>query len=195
MQEYKYTRMNDNQKKMLLKVAKETVAAAVSGKPVHEPVTDDPELLVEQGCFVTLKNGDKLRGCIGQFTADKPLIEMISQMAVSSCLHDPRFGGDRITPRELPELDVEISVLSPMVKTDDPLSLRLGVDGIYITDGRSSGCFLPQVATETGWTAEEFLSYCCGHKAGLAADAWSDPEVEVYLFTADVFGAKWDEIE
>lgn len=179
---------------MLLKVAKETIATAVVGRPVYEPSTDDPELQVEQGCFVTLKNNEQLRGCIGQFIADKPLIEMVSQMAVSSCMHDPRFGGDRITASELSKLDIEISVLSPMVKTDDPLSLRLGVDGIYITDGIRSGCFLPQVATETGWSVEEFLSYCCGHKAGLDVDAWNEPGVDVFLFTADVFGAKWEEI-
>jgi AMMECR1 domain-containing protein len=69
------------------------------------------------------------------------------------------------------------------------LSLRLGVDGVYIKRGRASGCFLPQVATETGWSKEDFLSYCCAHKAGLAADAWNDPETEVNLFTAEVFGA------
>jgi len=186
--------MNDVRKKTLLKIAKETVKAAVSGKPAYEPKTDDAELLAEQGCFVTLKSGEQLRGCIGQFTADRPLIEMVSQMAVSSCLHDPRFGRNRIRPAELTELDIEISVLSPMVKTDDPLSLRLGVDGIYITDGVRSGCFLPQVATETGWSAEEFLSYCCAHKAGLRADAWKDPDVDVYLFTADVFGSHWNDI-
>lgn len=187
--------MNESQKKILLKVAKETVAAAVSGKPVYEPTTDDPELLAEVGCFVTLKNHDQLRGCIGQFTADRPLIELVARMAVSSCLHDPRFGGDRITPAELDQVDIEISVLSPMVLTDDPLSLRLGVDGIYITDGFRSGCFLPQVATETGWDAEDFLSYCCAHKAGLTADAWkTDSDVEVYLFTAEVFGADWNDI-
>ncbi|OQY07947.1 MAG: hypothetical protein B6I25_00245 [Planctomycetales bacterium 4572_13] len=187
--------MNAEQKNVLLKVAKDTVTAAVGGKPVCESTTDDPVLLAEVGCFVTLKNGEQLRGCIGQFTADKPLIEMVCQMAVSSCMHDPRFGGDRITVAELPDLDVEISVLSPMVKADDPLSLRLGVDGIYITDGRTSGCFLPQVATETGWDEEDFLSFCCAHKAGLAPDAWkTDPCVEVYLFTADVFGADWDDI-
>lgn len=186
--------MNEAQKRTLLKIAKEMVEAAVRGKPIQKPQTDDAELLGEQGCFVTLKNGEQLRGCIGQFEADKPLIEMVSQMAVSSCLYDSRFSGNPITTGELGELDIEISVLSPMVKTDEPENLRLGVDGIYITDGRRSGCFLPQVATETGWTAEEFLSYCCGHKAGLAADAWSDPDVEVYLFTADVFGAKWSGI-
>ena len=187
--------MNAEQKQTLLKVAKDTVSAAVGCKSVYEPTTDDPSLLVEVGCFVTLKNGEQLRGCIGQFTADEPLIEGVCQMAVSSCMHDPRFGGDRITADELPDLDIEISVLSPMQKTDDPLGLRLGVDGIYITDGRTSGCFLPQVATETGWNEEDFLSFCCAHKAGLAPDAWKiDPDVEVYLFTADVFGAPWDEI-
>ena len=188
--------MTDLQKKILLKVARDTVAAAVSGKPVYEPESDEPELLAEVGCFVTLKNGEELRGCIGQFESDKPLIEMVAQMAVSSSMHDPRFGGNRITAEELPHLDIEISVLSPMVKTDDPLSLRLGIDGIYITDGRVSGCFLPQVATETGWNEEDFLSFCCAHKAGLAPDAWkTDPGVEVYLFTADVFGSQWKQIQ
>jgi uncharacterized protein (TIGR00296 family) len=75
------------------------------------------------------------------------------------------------------------------------LSLRLGVDGIYIKSGSLSGCFLPQVATETGWNKEEFLSYCCSHKAGLPADAWKQPDTEVYLFTAEVFGAQYKEIE
>ena len=187
--------MDEKQKNILLTVARDTVAAAVCGKPVHVPKSDDPALLAEQGCFVTLKNHGRLRGCIGQFIADRPLIEMVCQMAVSSSLHDPRFGWDRIGPKELDQLDIEISVLSPMVKTDDPLSLRLGIDGIYITDGRASGCFLPQVATETGWNAEEFLSFCCGEKAGLAPDAWKKKNVEVYLFTADVFGAAWVDIE
>jgi len=79
-------------------------------------------------------------------------------------------------------------------KTDDPLSLRLGVDGIFIRDSFGSGCFLPQVATEAGWTKEEFLSYCCSHKAGLDSDAWKKEDTEVYLFTAEVFGADFGEI-
>jgi AmmeMemoRadiSam system protein A len=188
--------MTEQQKNILLKVAKDTVTAAVTGKPVDEPTADDPQLLAEVGCFVTLKSGQQLRGCIGHFTADKPLIEMVAQMAVSSSLHDPRFDSNRITSDELSGLDIEISVLSPMVKTDDPLSLRLGIDGIYITDGKRSGCFLPQVATETGWDEGDFLSFCCAHKAGFAPDAWKrDPDVEVYLFTAEVFGAAWDEIQ
>ncbi|MEA3224509.1 MAG: AmmeMemoRadiSam system protein A [Planctomycetota bacterium] len=181
--------MNDQQKQTLLKVARDTVEAVIARKPIPRLESDDPELIALCGCFVTLKNRGRLRGCIGQFTSDEPLIELIAEMAKASATDDPRFLGDPITCHELKHLDVEISVLSPLKRTDDPLSLRLGVDGIYIKKGRASGCFLPQVATETGWTKEEFLSNCCAHKAGLAADAWRDPETEVYLFTAEVFGA------
>jgi uncharacterized protein (TIGR00296 family) len=115
-------------------------------------------------------------------------------MAKASATSDPRFFADRISAAELDQLDIEISVLSPLQKTSEPLNLQLGIDGIYIKKGRASGCFLPQVATETGWSKEEFLSYCCSHKAGLASDAWKDPETEVYLFTADVFGADFKDI-
>lgn len=188
------TIMDDSQKRTLLTVARDTVKAVVTGGPMPEPESDDPELTAHCGSFVTLKNKDRLRGCIGQFTADKPLIELVAEMAKASATSDPRFFANPITPRELKELDIEISVLSPLQRTDDPLSLRLGADGIYIRRGCASGCFLPQVATETGWSKEEFLSYCCAHKAGLDADAWKDPETEVYLFTAEVFGADFKDI-
>jgi len=186
--------MNETQKQVLLKIAKGTVEAVVSGKPLPKPKSDDPALNVQSGCFVTLKNGEQLRGCIGQFISEEPLIELIVEMARASAAGDPRFLDDPITPDELSELDVEISVLSPLQRTKKPLDLRLGVDGIYIRKGYASGCFLPQVATETGWSKEEFLSYCCSHKAGLPPDEWKDPRTEVYLFTAEVFGAPFKEI-
>ena len=186
--------MNDAQKQTLLKVARDTVEAVIKGEPTEAPQSDDPELNAPCGCFVTLKNQGRLRGCIGNFTSEGPLIELVVQMAKASATSDPRFFADPITAGELGQLDVEISVLSPLQRTDEPLSLRLGVDGIYIKKGRASGCFLPQVATETGWSKEEFLSYCCAHKAGFAADAWREPETEVYLFTADVFGAEFKDI-
>ena len=181
--------MNDQQKQTLLKVARDTVEAVVRRQPGPKPQSDDPELNALCGCFVTLKNRGRLRGCIGQFIADGPLVELIAEMAKASATGDPRFLADPITSGELKHLDVEISVLSPLKRTDDPLSLRLGVDGIYIKKGRTSGCFLPQVAPDTGWTKEEFLSNCCAHKAGMAPDAWQDPDTQVYLFTAEVFGA------
>ena len=186
--------MNAQQKQTLLKVARDTVEAVIRKTDISKPESDDPELNAPCGCFVTLKNHGRLRGCIGQFTSDSPLIELVAEMAKASATGDPRFFADPITAGELEKLDVEISVLSPLKKTDDPLSLKLGVDGIYIKKGRASGCFLPQVATETGWSKEEFLSYCCAHKAGLAPDAWKDPETNVYLFTAVVFGADFKNI-
>jgi AmmeMemoRadiSam system protein A len=186
--------MNDTQKRTLLKIARDTVGAVITNGAVPKPESDDPELSAHCGCFVTLKNQDLLRGCIGQFTSDKPLVELVVEMAKASATSDPRFFADPVTADELQQLDVEISVLSPLERTDEPLSLRLGVDGIYIKKGCASGCFLPQVATETGWSKEEFLSYCCAHKAGLAADAWKDPTTEVYLFTAEVFGSPLKEI-
>jgi AmmeMemoRadiSam system protein A len=187
--------MNDAQKQTLLRTARDTVETVITGRAVARPETDDPELNSHCGCFVTLKNAGRLRGCIGQFTSDKPLVELVVEMAVSSATRDPRFLGDPITADELQQLDIEISVLSPLRKTDDPLSLRLGTDGIYVKGKGASGCFLPQVATEAGWSKEEFLSYCCAHKAGLPADAWKDPATEVYLFTAEVFGSPFKDIE
>ncbi len=182
--------MNDAQKHTLLKLSWETVTALVTGGPIPESDSDDAELNSHCGCFVTIKNKGRLRGCIGQFVSDRPLIELVGEMAKSSTTGDPRFYNDMITASELDDLNIEISVLSPLCHTDNPLSLRLGVDGIYIKKGGASGCFLPQVATETGWSKEEFLSYCCEHKAGLAPDAWRDKKTEVYLFTAEVFGAE-----
>ena len=186
--------MNDAQKQTLLKAARDTVKAVITGGPVQKPESDDPELNAHCGCFVTLKNQGQLRGCIGQFTSESPLIELVVDMAKASATGDPRFVADPITEAELDQLDVEISVLSPLERTNEPLSLRLGVDGIYIKRGCASGCFLPQVATETSWSKEEFLSYCCAHKAGLPPDAWEEPETEVYLFTADVFGSPFKDI-
>jgi AmmeMemoRadiSam system protein A len=182
--------MNKEQQRALLKIASDTVRAVIGKKPLPKFEADAPELNAQCGCFVTLKNGERLRGCIGQFVSDRPLVELVAEMAQASATGDPRFFDDRITADELDELDVEISVLSPLKRTKDPLSLRLGVDGIYIKSGWAAGCFLPQVATETGWSKEEFLSYCCSHKAGLSADAWKNPKTEVYLFTAEVFGGR-----
>jgi len=186
--------LEENQKQLLLKVARDTVEAVITGREVPAAESDDPKLNENCGCFVTIKNGGQLRGCIGQFTSEMPLIELVSHMARASATGDVRFFGNPITPDELQELDIEISVLSPLKKTNDPLGLRLGADGIYIKRGCASGCFLPQVATETGWSKEEFLSYCCSHKAGLPPDAWKDPGTDVFLFTAEVFGEPFVDI-
>jgi len=179
--------MTEKQKKSLLQVARKVIEAAVRRKTISVFESEDPLFNEKRGCFVTIHNHGQLRGCIGQFQPDQPLLKTIKDMAVAAT-RDSRFVANPVTQAELGEIDIEISVLSPLEPTDDPLSLELGKHGIYIKRGFAGGCFLPQVATETGWTKEEFLSNCCGHKAGLPPDAWKKSDTQVLLFTADVFG-------
>lgn len=181
--------MNDAQRKQLLEIARDTIRAVLMRRPFSTPRSEDPVLTAPCGCFVTLKNRGRLRGCIGQFVSERPLVELVAEMAKASATGDPRFLTNPITFSEVHKLEIEISVLSPLQRTDNPLNLELGTHGIYIKRGYACGCFLPQVADETGWSKEEFLSQCCSHKAGLAPDAWKDPKTEVYLFTAEVFGS------
>ena len=175
-----------DQQRWLLDLARDSVAAAVSGRSPGKVSCAEAALNEKCGAFVTLKTHGDLRGCIGQFVADGPLWRTVQQMARAAAVEDPRFYDRRLRSEELPTLEIEISVLSPLVRTADPLSLELGRHGIYITRGGRSGCFLPQVATETGWTKEEFLSHCAAGKAGLNPDAWRDGRTEVYLFTAEI---------
>jgi AmmeMemoRadiSam system protein A len=179
--------MDDTQRQTLLTFARETIRAQLNG----EPLPPLPELDTDEtgfgGAFVTLKNAGRLRGCIGRFNPDADLTETIQKMALAA-LTDPRFRSLPVTTDELGQITIEISVLSPMQRTNDPLSLELGVHGILIRRGFASGCFLPQVATEQRWTKEQFLSRCCAGKAGLAPDAWQEPDTEVHLFSAEVFG-------
>ncbi len=179
--------LSDKQKKVLLGIARKVITAAVSGKPISEFESEDPLFNEKRGCFVTIHNHGQLRGCIGQFQPAKTLIKTIRDMALAAT-RDGRFTTNPVTQPELSQIDVEISVLSPLTPTDDPLSLELGKHGIYIKRGYSAGCFLPQVATETGWSKEEFLSQCCAGKAGMKPNAWQDPDTEVFFFTAEVFG-------
>jgi len=182
--------MKEATKKRLLQIARACVEAAVKRIPIPDFRETDPELVAPRGAFVSLHNHGRLRGCIGHFEADRPLYQTVAEMAVAAAVEDYRFAADPITPEELPDLDIEISVLSPLERIRNPLDIELGKHGIYIRRGGRAGCFLPQVATETGWTKEEFLSHCCAGKAGLPADAWKDPRTEVFVFTAEVFGEK-----
>jgi uncharacterized protein len=179
--------MDAVQRQKLLKLARETIQARLAGQALPPVPQVDIDAHEFGGAFVTLHKAGRLRGCIGRFSPASGLAETVQQMA-SAAMEDPRFRDIPITSHDLPELDIEISVLSPMERTEDPLALELGTHGIYIRNGMHGGCFLPQVATEQGWDKEQFLSRCCLGKAGLAPDAWKDPRTEVYLFSAEVFG-------
>lgn len=139
------------------------------------------------GCFVTLKVDGALRGCLGCFVSRDPLYRTAAEYAAFSALEDPRFAGRRIGVAELDRAGIEVSVLSLLEACPEPGKIRLGVHGIYVSGHGRSGCFLPQVATETGWSVEEFWGHCCRDKAGLAWDAWREPGVEVKTFTAEAF--------
>ena len=170
----------------LISLARGAVVREVSNQPSPKVETLTGIMSEMRGCFVTLTNSGMLRGCIGTFSPSLPLGKMIVEMGRSAA-RDPRFLDNPITPSELEHLTVEVSVLSPLEKTDTPEALEIGKDGIYIVQGARSGCFLPEVATDQGWGVEEFLGYCCSHKAGLSADAWRDPETTVYLFQSQKF--------
>lgn len=179
--------LSENSRKQLLVIARRTVEAVVRKEQRPEFDVQEPELCGQQGAFVTLRTDGNLRGCIGRFVADRPLWQIVRDMAVAAASEDPRFFGMPLQPAELPDLHIEISVLSPLRRIRDPMQeVELGEHGIYIKHGFRSGCFLPQVATETGWSKEEFLNHCCSGKAGLPPDAWRDPRTEVYVFTAEI---------
>lgn len=180
-------RLDDDDKLILGKIARESVAAATVGDPYSPPPTDRPALLEHRGCFVTLKTAGRLRGCIGCFTSDQPLFRTVAAYARHSALDDPRFAGDRLGTADLAGLEMDISALSPLETTREPEKIIPGVHGIYVSAHGRSGCFLPQVATETGWNVEEFWGHCCRDKAGLEWDAWRKPDAVTKIFTAEVF--------
>ncbi|NQT51637.1 AmmeMemoRadiSam system protein A [bacterium] len=173
----------------LLAIARQSVEAAVTRQPPPAIHALEPELQTHCGAFVTLKLRGRLRGCIGQFTSDRPLGHTVADMARAAATEDFRFLDDPIRPAELTQLAIDISVLSPMQPIDDPLDIQLGVHGIYIKgpSGRA-GTYLPQVAIEHHMTKEGFLSSCCANKAGLSPDAWRTGEATVHVYTAEVFG-------
>lgn len=138
------------------------------------------------GVFVTFWRGHALRGCMGTFSPQPDLASTIEEVTRLS-IRDPRFASQPITAAELAELEIEISLLTAPYPAGDPRLLVVGRHGIVIRQGGRSGCFLPKVALDRGWTAEEFLSECCKMKAGLPADAWRSPDAEVLFFEADAF--------
>ncbi|MCU0652151.1 MAG: AmmeMemoRadiSam system protein B [Candidatus Omnitrophica bacterium] len=180
--------LDNKQREKLLLLARNSIAAYLKTGKKLEVSEADPLLAKEMGAFVTLNELGELRGCIGNIVARAPLYLTIRDMAVEAATGDPRFNA--VEPEELANIDIEISVLSPLERIDSADKIVLGKHGVLVKKGGYSGVFLPQVATETGWSKEEFLSNLCLHKAGLSADAWKDKSTELYIFSAEVFGEK-----
>jgi AmmeMemoRadiSam system protein B/AmmeMemoRadiSam system protein A len=181
--------LTQGQKKRLLAIARETVEAFVRTGIRPEFSEADPRLSAAEGAFVTLHKDGRLRGCIGHITGQGPLYETVRDMAVAAAAEDPRF--DPVSPAELKDIDIEVSVLSVPRRVKNADEVILGTHGVIVSRGHGhGGVFLPQVATETGWNREKFLSELCAQKAGLPPDAWKDPATRIEVFTADVFGEK-----
>ena len=174
--------------RMLLRIARRTAEIELSAPNVRCTVGEETAILEERygGVFVTFCHGKCLRGCVGSFAATDDIEETIRDVTRKS-LADSRFVANPITADELPSLNIEISLLTEPVESTDPVSLVLGDHGIIVRRGAQSGCFLPKVASERGWNAEQFLSNCCTMKASLPAGAWRKPDTSVWLFTAQVF--------
>jgi hypothetical protein len=180
--------LNDVQQKKLLKIARDTITTYLKTGKILAVKEDDPVLNKEMGAFVTLHEKGQLRGCIGNIIGRGPLYLTVRDMAIESATGDPRFS--KVRPEEMKDIYIEISVLSELNKVKSADEIELGVHGVLIRKGFASGVFLPQVATETGWSKEEFLSCLCSQKAGLLPDAWKTGEVDMFVFTAEVFGEK-----
>jgi len=179
---------DSEQRKELLKVARNSIEHYLNTGRLLELDTVDPALKQELGAFVTLHKKGRLRGCIGNMVGRGPVDATVRNMAVSAAVEDPRFP--ELRPEELDDVDIEISVLSPMEKIEDPGVIEMGKHGVMVRMGPRSGVFLPQVADETGWSREEFMNSLCARKAGIPMDAWKTGECEIYVYTAEVFGEK-----
>ncbi|NQT95021.1 MAG: AmmeMemoRadiSam system protein B [Candidatus Omnitrophica bacterium] len=180
--------LNLSQRRRLLEIARSTIETYVKERKALDFKEEDEALNKEMGAFVTINKHGSLRGCIGNMIGKGPLYLTIRDMAISAATQDPRFPA--VTKDELKDIDIEISVLSPLERIDDPNEIIMGKHGVIVQKGFRSGVYLPQVATETGWNKNEFMNSLCAHKAGLPADSWKKGECDILIFTAEVFGEK-----
>ena len=177
--------LSDDDKKQLKDIALKSIRDSLDGKPLAQSVSSIQSSILNSRCgaFVSLHKHGRLRGCIGHFGEDYPLHEIVAEMARAAAFEDPRFQPVR--REELDDINIEISVLTPMRRIHSLDEFELHRHGIYIRKGYRSGTFLPQVADEVNWTKEEFVGHCSQDKAGLGWDGWKD--AELYVYEAIVF--------
>jgi AmmeMemoRadiSam system protein B/AmmeMemoRadiSam system protein A len=180
--------LTDAHKKALLAFARKSLERYLASDSLPLPRGFPPALWQKQGAFVTLKKHGELRGCTGHMAEDLPLARVVGRMALNSALNDRRFSP--VQPKELSELEIEISVLTPMKRVPSAKAIRVGRDGVVLAKAGRRAVFLPQVATEQGWDRDTMLDRLC-RKAGLEAGCWREG-AELRVFQAVVFseGAK-----
>jgi AmmeMemoRadiSam system protein A len=170
----------------LLWLARESIRAALHAKNAPALGTLTEALQTPAAAFVSLHHGDRLRGCIGTLTADTSLHDTVVRVAVSAALDDPRFPP--VAWLELRTIAIEISRLGPLVRAR-PEDVRPGYHGVAVSRGEQRGVFLPQVAPTHNWDRETLLREVC-RKALLPPEAWREPDCELQVFVAEVFGER-----
>jgi len=180
--------LSDRDKNELLALARKSVEQAVGQRKQVEPgATASEALNQDRGAFVTLRVAGELRGCIGYTSATKPLYLTVRNTATLAALRDPRFPP--VSASELPQLEYEISVLSPLRRVMDVQQIHVGRDGLLMKNGDNEGLLLPQVPGDQKpkWDRQKFLEETC-RKAGMSSTCWKDPDTDIFKFTAVVFG-------
>lgn len=176
--------LDDRERQFLLKLASDSIRARLDKLPPPKAEPPTERLREKRGAFVSLHKQGRLRGCIGYIQGIRPLHEAVVDMAGAAAFEDPRFPP--VTVEELQELDLEVSVLSPLKEVKELSEIEIGKHGLYISMGGFSGLLLPQVATENGWDRTSFLEQTC-LKAGLPPETYKEKEAKLYLFSAEIF--------
>ena len=178
-------RLSNEHQVILIEMAKEEILNHLSrDRKWPKKDRDIPDSLkITCGVFVSIYVENHLRGCIGTFSEEEPLYRNVKKMAISAAFHDTRFRP--LNKDETDKFSIEISVLSPRKLIKGPEDIKIGRDGIYIKKGMNRGTFLPQVAVNQQWNAEEFLGNCAKYKAGLDWNGWKS--AELYTYQACIF--------
>lgn len=176
--------LTDSEKAELRDIAREALDRIVRKGPVPTTIPTSPGLERPGAVYVCLYKQRRLRGCMGVFEAQAPLWRTVRDMTEAAASRDPRFRP--VAEEELPFVDIEISVLTPLKEAPNIEEIQIGRHGLFVSKGDKVASFLPQVAAERDWSVDTFLAQVC-RKAGLSATAWKDRDTRMFVFTADVF--------
>jgi AmmeMemoRadiSam system protein A len=176
--------LSTGEKSALLEFARKTLDSYLTDSSTPQCHLTGESFGEKKGAFVSLHRGEELRGCIGQLYPENRLCEVVQHCVISAASEDSRFLP--VTKDELPELNIEISVLTPFYRIEQIEEIEVGRHGLYIVNGYFRGLLLPQVASDYGWDRITFLRHTC-RKSGLPESAWQDSETLIYTFEAEIF--------
>lgn len=176
--------LTQEEKKYLLNLSRKIIISNSEERSFQEEDYFSETLKLHTGLFVTLNKSHQLRGCIGYVEGVKPLQKALIEMSIAAAFDDPRFPP--VQRDEVEDIEIEISVLSPLERISDTSQIEIGKHGLIIEQGLMRGLLLPQVATEYDWDVLTFLEQTC-QKAGLGVDCWKDDSTKIQIFTAEIF--------